>query len=265
MNHGVDLNNPHFLGWAVGIPVAHAACTLAFRVAGVFPERSKKGCRGSDIVAFALVASLLVTYVTITGTLGFFNLFDVLDTVEVFTDKFYAQSSYVENYLVYPMLCYQVWNLTMCLILAEFRTPDAIGHHIVTGCLAYFGFAPYAQYYALFYFGVAEASSIPLNLLDIFKFLPHLSEKYPAVQNAVKTAFALAFFAIRIVVWPFISYELFFGCIELFKNGTAHSTFVVGFFLFANLFLTFLQFYWGFLIGRKALGYGAKRAAKKVA
>ena len=263
MDHGVDFSNKHFIAWAIGIPTLHLCATLGLRVAGLFPERSKKGCRGSDIVAFSIVASLLVTYVTIAGTVGFFNLGNVVDNANnLFVDKFYAQSYYVENFLVYPMFSYQVWNLVCCLILADFRTPDAIGHHIVTGCLGYFGIAPFAQYYALFYFGVAEVSSIPLTLLDIFKFLPDVARKYPALQNSVKATFAVTFFIVRIFVWPFVSYELFFGCVDLFQKGTAHSNFVVGFFLFANMFLTFLQFYWGVLISRKALGGGKSKSKR---
>ena len=230
---------------------------------GAFPELTRKGCRGSDIISFALVASMLICYVTVAGFLGFFNLYGVIDNEEIFTDKFYAQSYYVENYLVYPMLIYRIWNLTVCLVLAEFRSPDAIGHHIVTGCLAYFGLAPYAQYYALFYFGVAELSSIPLSLMDMLKHLPDLAAKYPAAQNAAKGSFAVAFFIIRIFWWPFVSYELFLGCVDLFRTQKAHSSFVAGFFLFANMFLTFLQFYWGFLIGRKVFSGGGRNQGKK--
>lgn len=263
MDHGLDWSNRHLQMWAVGLPAMHILCTAIFRAMNVFPEVSKKGSRGSDIVAFALVACILVTYVTIAGILGWWNLFDVLDTTNIYENKFYGRSTYVENHLVYPMVCYQIWNLTTSLILTEFRTPDAIGHHVVTATLAYFGFAPYAQYYALFYFGVAEASSIPLNLLDVFKYLPHLTDQYPAVQGAVKASFGISFFIIRMFYWPVLSYELFFGCLELFQSGKAHSTFVVGFFLGANLFLTFLQFYWGFLIARKALGLGGPKGGTK--
>jgi hypothetical protein len=232
----------------------------------MFPERSRGGCRGSDIAAFELVASLFVSYVTVTGTLGFFNLFGVVDNTEIFADQFYARSTYVEDYLVYPMLCYQLWNSVCCLLLADFRTIDAILHHVVTGCLAYFGLAPFAQCYALFYFGMAESSTIPLNAMNVFKILPGLAKKYPDVQNVVKISFSLSFFLVRIIVWPFVSYRGFFGCMDLLSRGTAHSTFVVGFFLFANIFLTFLQFYWGYLIGRKALIHflGGNKGSKKI-
>merc|ERR1712000_271943 len=127
-----------------------------------------------------------------------------------------------------------------------------IGHGIVTALLSYFGLYPYAQYYALFFFGIAEVTSIPLNVIDVFKYLPHFSARYPGVYSVAKYLFVSGFFLIRIIVWPFFSYELWFGCQDLLLTNTAHSNFVVIFFLGANLFLTGLQFYWGYLIIRKA-------------
>lgn len=253
MDHGLDFSNPVLTAWTVGIPLFHLVVVLSFRFLGVLPNRAKKGCRESDIVAFCLVAAVVVTFCAAIGCIGIYDVFDVIDNKNIFVDKFYSESTFVTNYLVIPMLVYQIWNLTVTIILSDLRTPDAIGHHIVTGLLAYFGLWPYGQYYALFYFGVAELTSIPLNLVDIFKYLPQLAETYPTVNSFAKGSFIIGFFVIRIIIWPVVSYELFFGCLDLIMNKTAHSNFVVGFFLFANTFLTFLQFYWGFLIAKKLL------------
>jgi hypothetical protein len=128
--------------------------------------------------------------------------------------------------------------------------------------LANFGYGPFAQYYALFYFGIAEASSIPLTLLDSFKYVPVLAKNYPSLNTACKAIFAASFFIIRIFIWPFVSYGLFNNCVDVLLNGKAHSTFVVCFFLFANIFLTGLQFYWASLMIRKVFSSDKNKKAK---
>lgn len=245
---------PVLLFWSVFIPSLHIACVLGMRFLDWFPQRSRKGCRGSDIIAMEFVSGVCVVWVATAGVLGFFNLFNVMDNLELYTTgKFYGHSKFVEENLVTPMLCYQVWNLLACLIHNEYRDPAGIGHHVVTAGLAWMGFHPYAQYYALFYFGVAELTTIPLNIVTVFKHLPHLSASYPAMYQLARNVFVLGYFAIRIIWWPIVSYELFFGCMDLLANNKAHSTFVVCYFLFANMFLTGLQFYWGYLIARNAM------------
>ena len=242
------------LGWSIFIPVLHVALVVIFRALNWFPQETRKRCRGSDIVALELVSTVCVVFVATAGVLGYFNFFDVMDNQNLYTiEKFYGYSKHVEDYLVTPMLCYQLWNLVACLLHNEYRDLAGIGHHIVTSGLAYMGFHPYAQYYALFYFGVAELTTIPLNAVTIFKHLPHLSTQYPFLYQLARNSFVVSYFIVRIFWWPVVSYELFFGCIDLLTNNKAHSTFVVCYFLFANMFLTGLQFYWGYLIVRKAL------------
>ena len=120
-----------------------------------------------------------------------------------------------------------------------------VGHHLVTGTLAYFGLNPYLQYYGLFYMGVAEFTNIPLTFVDVFKYLPEAAKKFSFLNEASRIIFALAFIALRLVYWPIMSYDFWTGSINLLQTGNAHSNFVVTFFLVANLFLTGLQFLWG--------------------
>jgi hypothetical protein len=242
-----------------GVPICHVALTLLFRALKICPDLSKKGSRGSDILAFSIVASLCVAYFSIVGFIGYFGLSPLVDNLDgINENRLYATSTYVVDYIVFPMLCYQTWNFFVCSYFKDFRTPDALGHHIVTGMLAYFGYDPFAQYYALFYFGIAEVSSIPLTLMDGFKFVPALARDYPSMNAACKYTFVLSFFIVRIFIWPFVSYGLFFNCVDVLMSGEAHSTFVVCYFLFANLFLTGLQFYWAILMIMKIMGSGKK-------
>ena len=41
----------------------------------------------------------------------------------------------------------------MCYRIKDYRTPETLGHHVVTAMLASFCFYPFAHYYALFFIG----------------------------------------------------------------------------------------------------------------
>ena len=120
-----------------------------------------------------------------------------------------------------------------------------IGHHFVTGSLAYFGLHPYLHYYGMFYFGIAELTNIPLTIMDVFKYFKHWADKYPTLNSIIRTTFGVSFILLRLIMWPILSAPFWEGSLTMLYNGTAHSPFVVAYFLAANLFLTGLQFLWG--------------------
>ena len=100
---------------------------------------------------------------------------------------------------------------------------------------------------------------IPLTLVDIFKYFPDLKEKMSWLNELSRYTFALSFLIIRLIIWPYISYDFIRGSVDLLQSGRAHSKFAVGFFLFANVFLTGLQFFWG----TKIFGFLFKSGKKK--
>jgi hypothetical protein len=214
---------------------------------------------GSDIMAFEIVAGLCVTYLGVVGTLAMFHLYPEFDMTELEKNKFYGQAQFVEDHLIMPMLSYQGWNVLLCLVNADLRDPAMIGHHIATFSLAYFGLNPYVHYYALFFFGFAEMTNIPLTLVDIFKYFPDLKEKFSTINEICRISFALSFIVLRLIVWPYVSYGFWVGSLNLLQSGEAHSPLVVFVFLAANIFLTGLQFFWG----SKIFGFLFKKSDKK--
>jgi hypothetical protein len=257
------------LFWMILIPAIHISSLLYFRRHNLYPQLTKKRSRSSDLMAIEITSTICVLWLSLIGCIGFFNLFGFTDGTDLYHPNdpnvlFYRHSPLVYDHLVTPMYVYQIWNLFACLIHNEYLDFASLGHHFVTACLAYCGFHPFAHYYALFYFGVAELTTIPLNLLNTFKHLPRLAQAYPTCYRHTRTIFAISFILIRILWWPVVSYGLFFACLDLLQLETVHSVQVVCFFLFSNLFLTSLQFYWGYLIVMNALGRGKKRSEEKV-
>ena len=266
MDHGLDLSNPHLLAWSAIFPVAHATLALRFRAINFCPALTPKKERGSDIVAVCIVSAIGMLFSAVIGTMAFFNINGFLgdDHAQCMQqDRLFARNALIENYIIIPMICYQAWNLLVCLSIAEFRTPDSIGHHIVTLILAYFVMGPYCQYYAMFFFGVAEVTTVPLNVMYIFKYVPELAQKYPVIAGQSRNIFGLSFVIVRLCVWPVICYDFWRNSYKVYVSKRIHSEVVFGFFLFANTFLTFLQVYWGYLIIKGALKSKSKSGGSK--
>lgn len=264
VTHGVDVGNWYFQAWFFGIPLAYGALVLLFRSMGVWNFKTRAGALTSDIMAFELCATISVTYLGVAGLMATFDLFGVEESVALSTDMFYAKSTFVEEHLIYPMITFQGWNTLLCFFSPDLRKPEMIGHHLFTTALGYFGLYPYLHGAGLFFFGVAELSNVPLCFYEIFKYLKPAGyqERYKMLYELSQVSFALSFVVLRLIIWPIKSWAFWMKSIELLSSGKAHSQFVVGFFLLANMFLTGLQFIWGWTIIQFVLPKKSK--AKKV-
>ena len=262
IHDGLSLRDPALLGWVAALAVNYFALRSLLVAKGMFATKIKKsGTVGYDLVSYLVVSFCFTGYCAVVGTQMFFGA----QGEALQKGGFYAPSDEVKYQLVVPMLAYQFANFLICAKLKEYRTASFIGHHLVTAALAYFATAPYLLYYGLFFFGVAEISSVPLNIVDLFKSFPELGEAHPSTNAFFRYVFVLSFFSIRVVAWPIVSYSFWMGSIELLRAGTSHSDFVVVFFLLANIFLTGLQFFWAYLISRQLykMIFGKKQPKKK--
>mmetsp|Transcript_22435 Transcript_22435/g.32719 ORF Transcript_22435/g.32719 Transcript_22435/m.32719 type:complete len:267 (+) Transcript_22435:90-890(+) len=250
---------PAFYIWMAAVPIMYFGLVILFRAMNLWEAKTRKGSRGSDIMAFLIVAGICVTYLGIVGVIAWFELEPSWDYDTLKKDNIYGRAQFVEDHLIMPMMSYQGWNLLLCLFNNDLRDPAMIGHHLVTGSLAYFGIHPYVHYYGLFFFGFAELTNIPLTLVDMFKYFPDLKEKMPVLNEFCRITFAVSFIIVRLIMWPYISYGFWVGALDLLRTGRAHSTFVVAVFFGANLFLTGLQFLWG----SKIFGFLFKSGKKK--
>lgn len=59
-----------------------------------------------------------------------------------------------------------IWDIPTSLIIRKLRKPDVIIHHVVMAIVASVGASVIPMRYMLYYFGVAELSSIPLLVYD---------------------------------------------------------------------------------------------------
>lgn len=261
IKHGIESDNWYFRVWFVGVPIAYFAIVKLFRLADMWDFKTRGGSRASDIMAFEIVAGISVTYLGLAGVIVTFGLLGVTDGIELSKDIYYKKSQFIVEHLIYPMITFQGWNVLLCFFCKDLRDPAMIGHHLVTASLAYFGLHPYLHGGAMFFFGVAELTNIPLTVYDVFKYFKTIGfiEKYPLTYSLSSQIFGVSFIILRLIVWPYKSYQFWVGSMDLLTTGKAHSNFVVGFFLVANIFLTLLQFYWGSLIVGSLIGKKPKK------
>ena len=206
MDHSVPMTFP-FIAWGVGVPVAHVLLIVLFRTMGLWDFKTRKGSRASDIMAFEIVAGLCCCYLAAVGCIAWFRPEGLVpeswatEFATIDNDKFYGHAQFVEDHLIAPMLGYQVWNLLLCFISKDLMDPAMIGHHLITGSLAFIGLHPYLHWYGLFFFGFAEITNVPLTLVDIFKYFPDLKARFSLVNEASRVIFAVLFLSIRLIIW----------------------------------------------------------------
>jgi hypothetical protein len=199
-------------------------------------------------MAYQLCGAIAISYLAIAGIVGWYRLDEAWDYEHIDADQIYGRSLHYEEHIVAPMLWYQIWNTIFCLLLAEYRDPVMIAHHAVTALLVYMTLHPFLQHYGIFFFGVPEVTSIPLTLVDIFKQFPDLRDKFSTLNSAARWVFGLSFLVVRLVLWSRVCLEYWIEAIAILQSGAAHSLFVNVFFMGANVFLTGLQWLWGYKI-----------------
>jgi len=272
--------------WIILCPAVNIFLALLFRALGWWPDNSRNGSRKSDVMAFEITAFMCVCYVAYYGILAYVGWGDepnIYDDLTNHADGKYAVSKYVEDKFIFPMLGYQIWNFFACFLLVEFRSVSMVGHHVATGFLAYLGLeGGYLHRECLFYFGLAEFTNVPLTFVDVFKYFKEYITEYShdesgekrknpqystfcvALEDYSSKIFGISFIALRLIMWPIVTYYFWVSSMDLLQTGKANPPSAVLAFLVCNVFLTGLQFMWGDIIVRRVLcKFGVLEPPKK--
>jgi hypothetical protein len=188
-----------------------------------------------------LVSLGCVSYITYTSFVAIIN--NEPDKIE--DNRVYGYNQYIEDNILLPMIHYQFWNLSICLVKDEFMTIEMIFHHFAALLISLLCIYPdsYLQYYVP-YFYMVETSTIFLTFMDIFKNYP----VFYYIDIIVQLCFVITFFVFRILFWTYYNIKMISDVmtIEEYK-----STSVILLTVPANLILTFLQYYWQIKIFKK--------------
>jgi len=212
---------------------------------------------GTTLIGFSLLA--------ISGFHGWF-----LD------DAASKMNDHVTGYSVYAhitqtlMLGFQIYEIGLCaLTYSDKRYRKAfcgpggvmVAHHVSVVLLAALSVkGPFVHFYAPFFFGVPELSSVFLVFVDFFKSYPTVRSRFAALNEVVRTLFGVTFLVVRCGWWPVVTYNFWadmlaaegplHGALASRESGawglTYHSLALI--FCVCNVALTGLQFHWGSII-----------------
>jgi TLC domain len=162
---------------------------------------------------------------------------------------------------------YQIWSFFAGYFHIE-EDWVMLVHHIavvfnaVAACIFYTGF----RYYIPFFFGIFEASTIPLVIMNAFKDHPEWIKRYPDTYTRVRLAFAGLFLTIRLVLYiPIKITFLVDSATHLWFTHSNVNRYVYSIAYVGAVFLFFLQLMWASKIiqGLWSFFVKPKKASKK--
>ncbi|CAN0295327.1 unnamed protein product, partial [Ectocarpus sp. 13 AM-2016] len=90
-------------------------------------------------------------------------------------------------------LAFQFYDLVATVFIGRLCKVEMIVHHALATVMCYFLMRDcYVHYYAIFFLGISEVSSIPLVFVDVFKFFPDVAarwESFCSTNNLIFTVF----------------------------------------------------------------------------
>ena len=246
--------------WLAGMTVGFVALFPILRT--VFPKTTKK--RGAFLLAFELVAAVPLFMCAYYGVTGWFFQVDDFTTKE---QRLYAVSPAAVDVLQ-TNFAFQTWDFAISFLHSELNKPEMLAHHSLAALLCYWGLTmPYMHYYAIYFMGVAEVSSVPLVIVDICKYYPEFAKRFPTIDLVSKLLFALFFVLVRDMFWVYTAVTVWTDGIGVLREGNfpaKYPGYITASVLVANAFFSILQLVWtGKLLEGAKEVFGGKPEGKK--
>jgi len=248
----VDLDAENLI-LAVEVGLACAAAQVGLTL--LFARSPSIWGEQAIFVAHQIVALPLMLYVTVIGCAAWFSARPE-GTVE---SRIFGHDPAGAHLSVILLGALVLWDIPMTFHPSIYSAAS-MGHHVGLAVLAVLCLLPFLQFYAPFFVGVTEISSVPLQVVDFFrpeKFGP-LLEGRPLLNQfngLARGLFVLAFLIIRTVWFPIIvGARVVPDLLSVMRTSLATSSgedgraalAIVGIF-FASAF-TLLQWYWSSLL-----------------
>jgi len=153
-------------------------------------------------------------------------------------------------------IAYQIWSLPAGILFVPEPVAMLVHHSIVIVLGSVVAFSTNAfRYYAPFFFGIVEISSIPLSIVNVFKSDKSLQDRFPTTNALFSGAFALSFLYIRVYlllqnIWDFgkLVFAMMVSCPGHDLPGTTLCMVPYFVTLICSACLTLLQIFWAFKI-----------------
>lgn len=251
--------------WQLGGSIAATQILLTFIFSRLpFPWSKKPGFLAHQCIAFPVVCY--------AAWLGCGEWASIAGTVLTAEERVYGENPvgrYLSQFMFAQLLC---WDIPTGLIVPSMREGVMIVHHVLMMGMAYLGLSMLG-YYGVYFLGVVELSSIPLQIMNIFKpeSVNELTKIHPLfnlLNEVSRILFAIAFILVRAVHFPYISFAYVLPDVFQMLQKPSMSTadrYTLHAIWFSNLTLTLLQLYWATLIfkGLQKLLFPKQEKAKK--
>lgn len=235
------IESPWFSGWLAGLFAAWVLLACLFR--GVLLFKATPLATSHQVV-------LLVPFVfqSCCGTWMWF--FDEDFTAAFEDDKIYGDYGPART-LATVMLAFQIWDFCATLAMTKEvkgQIPHIVHHASSASVCAIAllnGSHGLLLFYGPFFLGVSEISSVPLSMMDLFKYSKVLAEVYPKANEASRVTFAVLFLVFRCCYWPVVTYDFWMTTMASSSPLSTRMKIICNVFMAA---LTALQYYWGGLV-----------------
>ena len=226
--------------WLAGMTIGFVLLFPILKM--MFPKTIKK--HGAFLLAFEIVAFFPLFYCAYEGATAWWFKLDDFTTKE---QRLYATSPHARNVLQCNF-AFQTWDFFASMLHKETAAPEMLAHHLLAALLCYWAITmPYMHYYGVYFMGVAEVSSVPLVVVDICKYYPEVTKRFPWLDLASKLSFGILFLIVRDILWVWTAITVWKDGLGILKAGDfpeQYPGYVTAGVLLANVFFTTLQLLW---------------------
>jgi hypothetical protein len=239
----------YIFSWLIGIPFIYFLLLYIYKKNNLYQKITINNNKEDTIVSHIITSLICVIYLSISG-IRLYNRYSNI----LFEDKYiFKKNDDIINHIVIPMIIYQGWNTVITYLHKDLYSIAHIIHHVLVIFLGVVSFNGFYQYYGIIYFGLTEISNIFLSIIEYSNY-----EKYivynKKLNNINNILFVLSFYILRIIIFQYSNYKLYLSFLNE-KNKVFSSEYIIqtSIILISNIFLSYLQFYWGYKIYNKII------------
>lgn len=262
----VFLPEQHLIRGAKMVLAITVIITIVNALIYVIWKRTETRSRTTKDESFAKRASYQITHFIVNVVLACTGLYFYTTVTQYPHELKYRVMGWEDDFAFFChlQLAYNLWAIPAGIVLVQERY-EMIGHHVGVVFVSFIsGFLTNGfRFFAPFFFGAVELSSIPLTIMNIFKSNHDLAEKFPTTNTVVSVLFAITFLYVRIILWLPLMYDFLY---VVFLTGISHpmdfttgviqniaSTIPYCLVFTSGSFLTCLQLLWGFKVVKALL------------
>eukprot|EP00521_Asterionellopsis_glacialis_P006451 CAMPEP_0195284456 /NCGR_PEP_ID=MMETSP0707-20130614/2648_1 /TAXON_ID=33640 /ORGANISM="Asterionellopsis glacialis, Strain CCMP134" /LENGTH=298 /DNA_ID=CAMNT_0040343803 /DNA_START=82 /DNA_END=975 /DNA_ORIENTATION=- len=244
---------------------------LNWTVAPQFCSSSEEECHRPELAAFQAVSCIMMYYMGLFGIQSWHFTLAALGQVPS-SDNEKKKNNHHHNHnnrmatpeqrifgflpqadeLLVGIFVYQTWDFVISITIPEHSSLIFLAHHAFSGFMAWYSLEyQVVHYYAIYFGGVSEFSSIFLVVVDLDVYFPPSDPQsaYATFIFGCQVLFLLTFIIYRVVGWWYVASQLWKDAayvtrhklIDQYRPGKGYFIFI---FTTLSVLMGLLQLYW---------------------